>query len=272
MSQGEDDQHKKLDVTSEQFDPEECLGVTDPSKVSIPFPNVTELKSFRQCMNLVPPAVRGEVRESLGLDPVLCPISFGTSAEHDLSRQFLVDAQEKTAEQKQRDVEKKAFMCQRAAHYMSVVQKAATTDPIETIVKRVRKGPLMMLKRAYVSGCQIDITTRHPRGVRGIMRATLHGFDKYMNMLLADAHEMFVVRQRVTRPKPAVGSWRCSADGTQGEACMRSCWKQELRQRMLARILLRGDQVVTITFASGPLRMPGCLAHVVKEPGEKVAS
>jgi small nuclear ribonucleoprotein (snRNP)-like protein len=181
--------------------------------------------------------------------------------------------QEKTEEQKRKDAEKKAFLCQRAVQYMDAVHEAATRDPIEQIAKRVRKGPLMLLKRAYQSACEIDITTRHARGIRGVIRATLHGFDKYMNMLLADGHEMFVVRQRVFRLRsslqPAAVIERkpeeesIEADEPDGQTVKtRVGWKQVLRQRKLARIMLRGDQVVTITFAQGDLTLPPCLAHV----------
>lgn len=187
--------------------------------------------------------------------------------------------QEKTEEQKRRDAEKKAFMCQRAVHYMDAVHEAATRDPIAQIVQRVRKGPLMLLKRAYQAACEIDITTRHARGIRGVLRATLHGFDKYMNMLLADGHEMFVVRQRLVRMKstseqPSGAPSDAEADGF--EPCNQSIktrvgWRQVLRQRKLARVLLRGDQVVAITFAQGELSLPKCLAHLqnsVQEVGE----
>lgn len=161
-------------------------------------------------------------------------------------------------------------MCQRAAEYMHDIQKAATQDPIQTLVKRVRKGPLMLLKRAYTAGCEIDIVTRHGRGLRGVIRATLHGFDKFMNMLLADAHEMFVVRMRVERelhhaPEDGGGVIMRHIHGPQGETAVpktRSGWKQAFRQRKLARILLRGDQVVTVAFASGPLQLPSRLMHV----------
>lgn len=185
--------------------------------------------------------------------------------------------QEKTEEQKQKDAEKKAFLCQRAVQYMDAVHEAATRDPIEQIAKRVRKGPLMLLKRAYQAACEIDITTRHARGVRGVIRATLHGFDKYMNMLLADGHEMFVVRQRVFRlkskePHQAANPDEPSKQGSeQGRQAVqtRVAWKQVLRQRKLARIMLRGDQVVTITFAQGELSLPPCLAHVQGNPGKE---
>lgn len=154
---------------------------------------------------------------------------------------------------------------------MRDVQKAATEDPVETLMKRVRKGPLMMLKRSYVSGCEIDIVTRHGTGIRGVIRATLHGFDKFMNMLLADAHELFVVRVRVERvlrhaPEDGGGVKMRTVHGMGTEEEIpktRTGWKQVFRQRKLSRILLRGDQVVTVTFADGPLQLPSCLSHVI---------
>ena len=179
--------------------------------------------------------------------------------------------QEKTEEQKKKDAEKKAFLCKRAVQYMDAVHEAATRDPIEQIAKRVRKGPLMLLKRAYQAASQIDITTRHARGIRGVIRATLHGFDKYMNMLLADGHEMFVVRQRVFRLKGTEPDQLTNPDEeTSKQDCeqvnkpvrTRVGWKQVLRHRKLARIMLRGDQVVTIAFSQGELSLPPCLAHL----------
>lgn len=162
-------------------------------------------------------------------------------------------------------------MIKRAAEYMQDVQKAATEDPVETLVKRVRKGPLMLLKRSYVAKCEIDIVTRHGRGIRGVIRATLHGFDKFMNMLLADAQELFVVRVKVERilhdaPEDGGGvRMRTVHDkGTPVDVPKtRTGWKQVFRQRKLSRILVRGDQVVTVTFADGPLRLPSCLSHVL---------
>ena len=281
----------KLDVTSEHFDAAECLTVADPSTVSLPFPNIQQLDNFKHCENLVPPALRAEVKQALGT--TVCPLPqpvevllTGTSVYSSISWRILnrsvpcfpaseVCEQEKTEEQKRKDAEKRAFLCKRAVQYMDAVHEAATRDPIEQIAKRVRKGPLMLLKRAYQAACEIDITTRHARGVRGVLRATLHGFDKYMNMLLADGHEMFVVRQRVFRLKSTSPEEEASKqDSEQGSQPIKTRvgWKQVLRQRKLARIMLRGDQVVTIAFAQGEPSLPPCLAHVqsipIKEEGD----
>jgi small nuclear ribonucleoprotein (snRNP)-like protein len=176
----------------------------------------------------------------------------------------------KTEEEKRRDAEKKAFMCQRAAQYMRSVEQATAWDPIEALVKRVRKGPLMLLRRAYQSQCEIDIVTRHATGIRGVMRARLHGFDKFMNLLLSDAREVFATRQRVERVRASPdgrheGDRVVSGADAQGEGAKlrtRTGWKQVLRQRQLARVLLRGDQIVSVMLACGLLRLPSTLRHL----------
>lgn len=227
--------------------------------------------------------------------------------------------QEKDKEEKDRAAAKKAFMCQRATEYLKTVENAAVFDPIQTIVQRVRKGPLMLLRRAYQTSTQIDITTRHARGVKSIIRAEVHGFDKFMNLLLANGEEWLAHRTRVLRSKP-VRSQPSIRDGAQAPAAVaekeapsacapaerepeqgqgqdepstaqapcelgdsvqspdeepatsqgfsatrtqtRVGWRQVLRRRKLARVLLRGDQVVMIRFASGPLQLPRVLAHL----------
>jgi hypothetical protein len=56
----------QLDVTSEQFDADACLSVSDPSMVKLPYPNMPDLRSIRKCANLVPSSVRDEVDQELG--------------------------------------------------------------------------------------------------------------------------------------------------------------------------------------------------------------
>jgi small nuclear ribonucleoprotein (snRNP)-like protein len=240
----------------------------------------------------------------------------GTSVVHErpTARALL---QEKSDEQKARDAAKKAFMCQRAAEHQKAVQLALDYDPIQTIIQRVRKGPLMLLRRAYQCAVSVDVVTRHARGIKGVMRGQLHGFDKFMNLLLADVEEWMAHRTRVLRIKPK-GPRQASGDAapddseaaadaqhgahdeqtdgdassvpqgadkaqTHAEATMpqekvagdagtggckhertqtRVGWQQVLRRRQLSRLLLRGDQVVTIALAAGPMRLPATLAHL----------
>lgn len=234
--------------------------------------------------------------------------------------------QKKTDEEKEQVAAKKAFMCQRAAEHMETVEKALGENPIETLIQRVRKGPLMLLRRAYETGRPVDVVTRHARGVKGILRGRVCAFDKYMNLLMADAEEWLAHRARVTRVKPkarpaAAGEGDvaaaaradsfdgdiggadsdaeeaashahaagvgchdqqhadCSAADAGGASAQvqqeveaaaghggatqtRHGWQQTLRKRKLARLLLRGDQVVLIATASGPMRLPSRLAHL----------
>jgi small nuclear ribonucleoprotein (snRNP)-like protein len=214
--------------------------------------------------------------------------------------------QEKTAEEREIAERKRAFVCQRTKQIMEAVQQASTNDPIETIVKRVRNGPFMLLRRAYQSGWEVDVMTRHARGIKGTMRARLCGFDKFMNLLLADVRETLVVRQHVIRAKLHEGrrveemvdraeaalrdalrkdeeasATMCDqsagskvvtrdasdinpskADNERETLQERRVWKQVLRQRNLSRVLLRGDQVVMISLAAGPQKLPSSLSHL----------
>jgi len=146
---------------------------------------------------------------------------------------------------------------QRAAEYALETHREARYDPLRAIADRVRAGPLLLLRQLYYRTERVDVMLRGAHGVRGVMRATLHGFDKYLNMLLADVHEVFVARERVCREKP---KWVVGADGAAVEDVqVRVSWRQELRQRRLARTVLKGDHVVLVHRAQGVLRLPGAL-------------
>jgi small nuclear ribonucleoprotein (snRNP)-like protein len=334
--------NERLDLTSEHFDANACLTEPDLSKVTMPYPNISDLRTIRRCTNMVPVAIREEVDREFGLKPKVCDVqvaSQGIACSHRIvvlsdavsspaptspalvsaAAQLPTHMQEKSEEEKARDAAKKAFMCQRAAEYMKSVQQAAEYDPIQTIIQRVRKGPLMLLRRAYQSTVQIDVVTRHARGIKGILRAEVHGFDKFMNLLLADVEEWLAHRVRVRRIKPkpgqgpekesvhlgnsdadkdAAGQHLTDASGDQSEVNQpaqrdrdataasllargspltntralgatshghtqtRVGWQQVLRRRKLSRVLLRGDQVVLISLASGPMRLPSSISHL----------
>ena len=57
----------RLDVTSENFDAEASLAQPAVSNVSLPYPNVAELRSLPHCSQLVPARVRAEVEGAFGL-------------------------------------------------------------------------------------------------------------------------------------------------------------------------------------------------------------
>jgi small nuclear ribonucleoprotein (snRNP)-like protein len=175
----------------------------------------------------------------------------------------------KTDEQKANDAAKRAFIIQRTADYQTAITVAAAKDPIQILANRVRKGPLMLLKKVYDKTDCVDIVLRHTHGVRGVMRATLFGFDKYFNMLLGDIHEVFVTRQRVTRitraadavlhPGDADGEGGAAEPTEQRGQRTRTAWKQVLKQRKLSRLVLKGDQVVMVYRVDGNMRLPGSL-------------
>lgn len=164
---------------------------------------------------------------------------------------------------------KRAFIIKRTADYQAAVAQAGEKNPIQILANRVRKGPLMLLKQVYDKTQQIDIVLRHTHGIRGLMRATLFGFDKYFNMLLGDIQEVFVVRQLVTRvtkpaaaalsPQPVEGEGDTAEADAAGQERTRTAWKQILKYRKLSRLILKGDQVVVVYLAVGKMRLPGGL-------------
>lgn len=186
--------------------------------------------------------------------------------ESSRKRRAFLQTSQKSDEKKANDAAKRAFLIQRTADYQAQVTAAAVKDPIQTLANRVRKGPLMLLKQVYDKTEQIDIVLRHTHGIRGVMRATLFGFDKYFNMLLADIQEIFVTRQLVTRvtrlaTEPEDADAASAGDSSQaaGAERTRTAWKQVLKQRRLPRLILKGDQVVLVHRAVGNIKLPGSL-------------
>lgn len=57
---------ERLDVTSERFDAEASLAQPEARNVSLPYPDVAELRSLVQCSQLVPASVRAEVEGAYG--------------------------------------------------------------------------------------------------------------------------------------------------------------------------------------------------------------
>lgn len=132
--------------------------------------------------------------------------------------------------------------------------------PLQVLAAKVCKGPLLLLRRAYEDKGLIRLVTRHARGVRGVAIGTLVGFDYHMNLLLRDVKETYTVLLKVCRIIPA----RDSGDGSStvydstpdnlrlGE---RIRWgkKQEVRQRSLKQVFVRGDNVVLVSLVD-PVR------------------
>lgn len=245
------DARPELDLCNEAFDAEKCLQVADMASVHVPVPDVQEYKHLINCLPLVPPDVRQHVKD-----------------QHDVKEPM-------SAEAKARRDAKRAFILQRTSEYHNAVTRAGESDPLLRIALRVRKGPLMLLRRSLEAAAQVDVTLRHATGIRGVLRGRLCGFDKYFNMLLADAQEIFVTRERVVRmtsrrgdaDSAALASGRMPAGQAGGAVPVqtRVGWRQVLRQRGLSRLLLRGDHVVSVQPVAGPLRLPAPLARFQPE-------
>ncbi|NJR43348.1 MAG: UvrD-helicase domain-containing protein [Akkermansiaceae bacterium] len=117
---------------------------------------------------------------------------------------------------------------------------------------------------------------RDPEARRAAQRACrLMLVDEFQDLTPAHLLLIRLLSAPGRRGVPAQGTAQtpdseANPDGTPGDAeepgsqpvKTRVSWKQVLRQRKLARIMLRGDQVVTVTFAQGELTLPPCLAHV----------
>eukprot|EP00208_Stichococcus_sp_RCC1054_P007181 CAMPEP_0206138756 /NCGR_PEP_ID=MMETSP1473-20131121/3538_1 /ASSEMBLY_ACC=CAM_ASM_001109 /TAXON_ID=1461547 /ORGANISM="Stichococcus sp, Strain RCC1054" /LENGTH=557 /DNA_ID=CAMNT_0053532269 /DNA_START=185 /DNA_END=1857 /DNA_ORIENTATION=- len=133
-------------------------------------------------------------------------------------------------------------------------QAALRTSPLQAIADEVRKGPLMILKRAYEERLMVRLVTRHACGVRGVAVGTLVGFDKHMNLLMRDVEETYTVLLNVCRvlPPRALTISHPPAAGLDGppppQQRMRRGRKQEVRTRKLKQIFVRGDNVVLISL------------------------
>jgi hypothetical protein len=78
-------------------------------------------------------------------------------------------------------------------------------------------------------------------------RATLQAQHR---LRIAQPVTLQVQEQRMMQQSNAVYMWT------------RLGWQQVLRRRKLSRLMLRGDNVVTISLAVGPMRLPSALAHL----------
>mmetsp|Transcript_44171 Transcript_44171/g.112740 ORF Transcript_44171/g.112740 Transcript_44171/m.112740 type:complete len:266 (+) Transcript_44171:2-799(+) len=134
-------------------------------------------------------------------------------------------------------------------------------NPLQDIMDSVNpKAPVAMLRAVCEARGRVRVVTRHARGVRGVAVGFLVAFDKYLNLLLRDVDEDYVVRVQVARTKvqtvaPAAPGGAGTSAGVEGvtEALQRTRvrWrpKQEKRRRHLKQVLLRGDSVVMVSKA-----------------------
>ena len=155
-------------------------------------------------------------------------------------------------------------------------------DIITQIADRFCEGPLSLLRDCYRRGGRVRVVTKHGRGIRGtsvgacksrafmrhtlrtasclvsqgglkVHAGTLTAFDKYMNLVLRDVEETYVVLLQLWRGKPTLFNQPMPGNGdeaaTQRESArerFRRCKKQEHRQRTLKQVFVRGDCVVLV--------------------------
>lgn len=144
----------------------------------------------------------------------------------------------------------------------------------------VKPGPLQLLARWLRDGSRVRVVTRHGRGVRGVSEGLLVAYDRYMNLVLRDVREVYTVIVREPRVKqiPIIRLATTSADvddvepGETGEVVaavvekVRWCRRQDVRQRTLHQVFVKGDCVVLVscaaTAASSPPPPPQALESV----------
>jgi small nuclear ribonucleoprotein (snRNP)-like protein len=137
----------------------------------------------------------------------------------------------------------------------------------------VPEGPLRLLAQWAAQGARVRVVTRHAAGVRGSATGLLRCFDRHMNLLLEDVAEVYTVMLKVPRIRPKGQGQGQQAPGQgqhqapeqqqgreQGEQegagqqagprqQVRWCRKQDRRQRQLAQIFIKGDNVVMVAAA-----------------------
>jgi len=207
--------------------------------------------------------------------------------------------------------EKAAALKQRAARAVERAERSVRAPLLSDIHAAISPGPLTALSEWAGVHARVEVVTRHSRGERGRMQGILQAADRFMNMVLADAHEKYTVLIKEERTKEcaqlhassgatsdAGGSStapqvertadnvsagtpdaarqqafkvscsgqcahssheagqqqliapRSSVGGSQGKGPVkvkvRWCRKQVPRERLLPRVLIRGDSIVSV--------------------------
>jgi small nuclear ribonucleoprotein (snRNP)-like protein len=157
------------------------------------------------------------------------------------------------------------------ARALALQQRILDANPpvtLQSIMDCVQEGPLRALAAWAAQGRRVRVVTRHAAGVRGAATGLVRCFDRLMNVLLEDVVEVYTVVLKVARSRPkgqpgqvglqqpgGEGAGRQEAlqqvgaadGGPQQRQQVRWCRKQERRQRQLAQIFIKGDNVVCIS-------------------------
>ncbi|DBA75848.1 hypothetical protein WJX77_004367 [Trebouxia sp. C0004] len=144
---------------------------------------------------------------------------------------------------------------------------AAKGNTLDKITEKFKEGPLLLLRRYYKTSVRLQVVTRHASGIRGTATGYLHGFDKFMNLVLMNVDEDYTVMTHVPHPytvmvhepadpQPPPMSVSHPMAGEQEQQLVmvqkqvnKFRWKRkaEKRKRRLHQVFLRGDNIVTVT-------------------------
>ncbi|DBA85561.1 TPA: hypothetical protein ACH3X2_000493 [Trebouxia sp. C0005] len=161
-----------LDFFSESFD---ALRALYTRGLLPPVPKVKALDNVVKCRLILPP----ELPESWS----------AWNAAHPKA-----EASEESIKQKELAKHRTAAVLKREQ------DRAAKGNTLDKITEKFKEGPLLLLRRYYKTSVRLQIVTRHASGVRGTATGYLHGFDKFMNLVLMNVDEDYTVMTRVPHP------------------------------------------------------------------------
>lgn len=227
-----------LDFFSESFD---ALRALYTRGLLPPVPRVKPLDNVVKCRLILPP----ELPESWS----------AWNAAHPKA-----EASEESIKQKELAKHRTAAVVKREQ------DRAAKGNTLDKITEKFKEGPLLLLRRYYKTSVRLQVVTRHASGPRGTATGYLHGFDKFMNLVLMNVDEDYTIMTRVPHPytvtihepadpQPPPMSVSHPMAGEQEQQLVmiqkqvnKFRWKRkaERRKRRLHQVFLRGDNIVTV--------------------------
>lgn len=123
--------------------------------------------------------------------------------------------------------------------------------PMRTVLTRMESvtGPLAVLRECVTSQIRIKVITRSMNGIRGYCEAFVVAFDRHWNLALKDIREVWTRKKK--SKVPAVGSSGTRVESTPAAGrtvlVLKSSKKDELLERHVPQLLLRGEHVAVIS-------------------------
>ncbi|XP_049857173.1 U7 snRNA-associated Sm-like protein LSm11 isoform X3 [Schistocerca gregaria] len=123
--------------------------------------------------------------------------------------------------------------------------------PGRTVLTRMEsvKGPLAVLRECVNSQIRIKVVTRSMNGIRGYCEAFVVAFDRHWNLALKDIREVWTRKKKAK--VPSIGSCGTLVESTPATGrtvlVLKSGKKEELLERHVPQLLLRGEHVAIIS-------------------------